>query len=121
MFKSYLIASLLLIPILTIGQQRDTVTIKQYQVLTESLPLVDAQAEIETILAKVNLEKDQVAQLKKLIKSYAKSSNKYRSQDSLNSQDYFALKEIETRHKFEVRKLLGEYKYRKLMVVITLE
>lgn len=106
---------------MALSQERDTLKVPDVPVIAESLSPIDAKAEIQGILEKTNIDSIQVKQLKKLVNDYAIKSNQYRTMDSLTARHLYELKELETKHKFEIKNLLGEDNYRKLLVVVPMD
>lgn len=88
--------------------------------LVNALELIDAQTEIKTIVAKTDLEKDKIADLKNLVKDHARKSNVYRKKKTLSQKESFKLKEIDTDYILKLKNLLGDENYRKLLAIVKL-
>lgn len=88
--------------------------------LVNALELIDAKTEIKTIVAKTGLEKDKIADLKNLVQDHARKSNVYRKKKTLSQNESFKLKEIDTDYILELKNLLGDESYRKLLTIVKL-
>ncbi|PRP67051.1 hypothetical protein [Nonlabens agnitus] len=112
---------LITFPIVGLAQEQQTVENTSFEVqypIKNTLKPVDAKKETQLILSKTDLDKEATTVLKQLIKKHAQASNKYRKSATLTREQQMELKELETRYKFELKQLLGEDNYKKLLVVV---
>ena len=89
--------------------------------IKNTLKPVDAKKVTKLILSKTQLDKETIPELKKLVHLHAKESNVYLKSKTFTREQQMELKELETKYKFELRSLLGEENYRKLLVVVPLD
>lgn len=114
---------LLLLISLTSFAQQETKIVSQEELMNMNTEarrkfqeLIKPKKEMGLILAKTQLDSDQIAALEKLVTNYAKAVNPYRKKPK--DEDMGTLKELETNYKFKLRQLLGEQEYSKLLTVV---